>query len=427
MSEKNLKPRLLEEVLRQKLRSIGAVLIEGPRGCGKTTLAGAVAKSAIDLADSALQARRTELDAPAASYLKGRTPRLLDEWQRLPAVWDAVRFAVDHRRKPGLFLLTSSAAPADDDGVFHSGTGRVARLRLRPMSLFESWDSSGGVSLSALFEGRMAACRSRLGLDDVAWLACRGGWPAVIGLERSEALEYVAAVYREATSGELVFFDGVKRTVERVRALMRACARHQGTAISVPKLQAAMAAETPESRAVTTKTLFDYLDALRKIFVMEDLPAWQPALRSRSAVRTADARYFADPSLAAAALGLSPQALSQNPEVFSGVFKTLCIRDLRVYAESGAGTVRQFRDRNGLACDAVVERRGGAYGLAAIRLGGSEAVERAAKELKKLAGKIDVERMGASPAFLMVLTAVGEWAHRRSDGVCVVPVGCLRP
>ncbi len=423
---KNLKPRLLEEVVRRKLRGIGAVLIEGPRGCGKTTLAGAVAKSGVDLSDPELQARRLELDAPTGYYLKGRAPRMLDEWQRLPAVWDAMRLEVDHRRKPGQFLLTSSAALADGGLIFHSGTGRVAWIRLRPLSLWESGDSNGRVSLSGLLEGRFEPCRGRLGLEDVAWLACRGGWPEVIGLEKAEALERVAARYRAATSEDLVWFDGVKRTAANVRVLMRTCARHQGKTISVPKLRAAMAVESRGESVVTAKTLFDYLNALRKTFIMEDLPAWQPALRSRSAVRLTDARYLTDPSLAAAALGMGPRELAQDSVALSGLFKTLCLRDLRVYAESWDGRVSHFRDRNGLACDAVIERRGGACGLIAIRLGSGEAVELASRELKKLASKIDDERM-SKPSFLMVLTAVGEWAYQRTDGVCVVPIGCLRP
>lgn len=422
------KPRVLDEILVRKLRGIGAVLIEGPKLCGKTTTAENVAKSVIYMSDpNVWEKTKTTVDWPASHYLKGRTPRLIDEWQLMPKIWDAVRFEVDHRRKKGLFILTGSAVPADRSDIFHSGTGRFAWLRMRPMSLFESEDSNGKVSLDDLFAGRFEPCKNSLSYSRVAYLACRGGWPAIFGMDEKDALGLVFNYFDAVVNEDISRVDGVRRNATHAKKLLKSYARNQGSQISISGIQADMqASDVAADVTMSIKTTAGYLDALREIFVIEDMPAWNPNLRSKAAIRTAETRYFSDPSFCAAALDIGPKDLENNPETFGFVFETLCMRDLRTYADALDGSVYHYRDSNDLECDAVLHRRGGTYGLIEIKLGGDSAVEHGAHTLKKLASKIDDERM-SKPSFLMVLTAVGEWAYQRTDGVYVVPIGCLRP
>ncbi len=354
--------------------------------------------------------------------LEAAPPLLIDEWQAAPSLWDAVRLEVDERQATGQFILTGSAVPADRSKIFHTGTGRIARLRMRPMSLCESGDSSGGVSLGPLFEGCFSACRSKLGYEDVAFLVCRGGWPATLDQTPVEALTRSRECFEAVVSGERLRADGVKRRPEWFKRLMRVCSLHQGAPLSLASLSKALQAD---GQYVSTKTLSDYLEALAGAFVTEDVPAWRPKLRTKTAIRTTSVRAFSDPSFCAVALELKPEELMRRPDVFASAFKALCLRDLRVYGDLLDGMVYHYRDKNDLECDAVLHRRNGTYGLIEIKLGGEEAIEHGAKTLKALAGKIDETRM-EKPAFLMVLTAVGDFAYQREDGVFVVPVGCLK-
>ena len=422
------KHRIMDSLLAKKLQAKGAVLIEGPKWCGKTTTAEEIAASKVLLAktDAKEQFKRLlEIDSDAA--LSGEAPMLIDEWQTVPKLWDAVRYTVDHRRKMGQFILTGSAVPDKDAEKEreHSGTGRFAWLTMRPMTLSESGESNGSVSLADLFTapGKLLE-RNSLKLQDIAFLICRGGWPMAVGLPEEAALEQAFDYYDAVTKEDVTRVDGVKRASERVRRLMRAYARHQGTQASIATLREDL--KNNDTATLDDDTIVSYLEALRKIFVVEDMQAWNPNLRSKTAIRTADTRYFVDPSIATAALGMGPADLVNDLNTMGFFFETMCVRDLRVYAEALNGKVYHYRDKSGLECDAVVHLRNGQYGLIDIKLGGQSLIDDGVRTLNSLAAQVDTSRMKA-PAFKMVLTATGEYAYRRSeDGIYIVPVGCLK-
>ena len=420
--------RIMDSLLAKKLQAKGAVLIEGPKWCGKTTTAEEIAASKVLLAktDAKEQFKRLlEIDSDTA--LSGEAPMLIDEWQTVPKLWDAVRYTVDHRRKMGQFILTGSAVPDKDAEKEreHSGTGRFAWLTMRPMTLSESGESNGSVSLADLFTapGKLLE-RNSLKLQDIAFLICRGGWPMAVGLPEEAALEQAFDYYDAVTKEDVTRVDGVKRASERVRRLMRAYARHQGTQASIATLREDL--KNNDTATLDDDTIVSYLEALRKIFVVEDMPAWNPNLRSKTAIRTADTRYFVDPSIATAALGMGPADLVNDLNTMGFFFETMCVRDLRVYAEALNGKVYHYRDKSGLECDAVVHLRNGQYGLIEIKLGGQYLIDDGVRTLNSLAAQVDTSRMKA-PAFKMVLTATGEYAYRRSeDGIYIVPMGCLK-
>lgn len=420
--------RIMDSLLAKKLQAKGAVLIEGPKWCGKTTTAEEMAASKVLLAktDAKEQFKRLlEIDSDTA--LSSEAPMLIDEWQTVPKLWDAVRYTVDHRRKMGQFILTGSAVPDKDAEKEreHSGTGRFAWLTMRPMTLSESGESNGSVSLADLFTapGKLLE-RNSLKLQDIAFLICRGGWPMAVGLPEEAALEQAFDYYDAVTKEDVTRVDGVKRASERVRRLMRAYARHQGTQASIATLREDL--KNNDTATLDDDTIVSYLEALRKIFVVEDMPAWNPNLRSKTAIRTADTRYFVDPSIATAALGMGPADLVNDLNTMGFFFETMCVRDLRVYAEALNGKVYHYRDKSGLECDAVVHLRNGQYGLIEIKLGGQSLIDDGVRTLNSLAAQVDTSRMKA-PAFKMVLTATGEYAYRRSeDGIYIVPVGCLK-
>lgn len=420
--------RIMDSLLAKKLQAKGAVLIEGPKWCGKTTTAEEIAVSKVLLAktDAKEQFKRLlEIDSDTA--LSGEAPMLINEWQTVPKLWDAVRYTVDHRRKMGQFILTGSAVPDKDAEKEreHSGTGRFAWLTMRPMTLSESGESNDSVSLADLFAApEKLFGRNSLKLQDIAFLICRGGWPMAVGLPEEAALEQAFDYYDAVTKEDVTRVDGVKRASERVRRLMRAYARHQGTQASIATLREDL--KNNDIATLDDDTIVSYLEALRKIFVVEDMPAWNPNLRSKTAIRTADTRYFVDPSIATAALGMGPADLVNDLNTMGFFFETMCVRDLRVYAEALNGKVYHFRDKSGLECDAVVHLRNGQYGLIEIKLGGQSLIDDGVRTLNSLAAQVDTSRMKA-PAFKMVLTATGEYAYRRSeDGIYIVPVGCLK-
>ena len=408
--------RIMDGLLAKKLQAKGAVVIEGPKWCGKTTTAEEIAASKVLLARTDMKEQFNsllEIDTDAA--LSGETPMLIDEWQTVPKLWDAVRYTIDHRRKMGQFILTGSAVPDKEAEMAreHSGTGRFAWLTMRPMTLFESGESNGSVSLTALFSapGKILEKNSLR--------------PMSVGLPEEAALEQAFEYYDAVTKEDVTKADGVKRASERVQRLMRAYARHQGTQASIATLREDL--KNNDTAILNDDTIASYLEVLRKIFVVEDMPAWNPNLRSKTAIRTADTRYFVDPSIATAALGLGPDDLMNDLNTMGFFFETMCVRDLRVFAEALNGKVYHYRDKSGLECDAVVHLRNGQYGLIEIKLGGQSLINDGVATLNALAGRIDTSRMKA-PAFLMVLTATGEFAYRRpEDGVYVVPIGCLRP
>ena len=426
---KNYRSRIMDSLLAKKLQAKGAVLIEGPKWCGKTTTAEEIAASKIMLAKPDIKDHfksLLEIDSDAA--LTGDTPMLIDEWQTVPKLWDAVRYTVDHRHAMGQFILTGSAVPNQEAEKEreHSGTGRFAWLTMRPMTLFESGESNGTVSLGELFTApEKILQKNGLKLSDIAFLICRGGWPIAIGLPEEAALEQAFDYYDAVTKEDVTNVDGIKRSSERVQRLMRAYARHQGTQASIATLKEDL--KNNDTTTLDEDTISSYLDALRKIFVVEDMPAWNPNLRSKTAIRTTDTRYFVDPSIATAALGLGPTDLMNDLNSMGFFFEAMCVRDLRVFAEALNGKVYHYRDKSGLECDAVVHLRNGQYGLIEIKLGGDSLIKEGAETLNELANQIDTTRM-KSPAFKMILTATGEYAYRRpEDGIYVAPIGCLRP
>lgn len=418
----------MDGLLKRKLQAKGAVLIEGPKWCGKTTTAEQLAASKVMLAridEKNNFSNLMDLDQDAA--LSGSPPMLIDEWQTIPKLWDAVRYTVDHRRKMGQFILTGSAVPdrlAEQERE-HSGVGRFAWLTMRPMSLFESGDSNGSVSLADLFSSKEKILeKNELKLQDIAFLICRGGWPMAVGLSEEAALEQAFDYYDAVSKEDITRLDGMKRASTRIQRLMRSYARHQGTQVSIAALKEDL--KSNDTSTLDEDTINSYLEALRKIFVVEDMPAWNPNLRSKIAIRTADTRYFVDPSIATAALGLGPADLINDLNTMGFLFEAMCVRDLRVFADALNGKVYHYRDKSGLECDAVIHLRNGKYGLVEIKLGGASLINEGVRSLNLIDKKIDTTRMG-SPAFKMVLTAVGDFAYRRpEDGIYVVPIACLR-
>lgn len=424
--------RIADRLLENKLKGMGAVLVEGAKWCGKTTTAEQQAKSILYMDQPKDRATNLQLaQINPDLLLNGDTPRLIDEWQIAPELWDAVRFTVDHREGDGQFILTGSVTPLQDDEdveqgkrIFHSGAGRIARITMRPMTLWESGDSCGQISLEGLFCGtdKMIGINS-LELQDVAWLICRGGWPRAVDQDKNIALGRAFDYYDTVVNVDIKEPDGVERNPERVKLLMRSYARNQGTQVSLTAISADMKANDRDT--LDDRTVYSYLKALKGIFVVEDVKAWNPNLRSKSAIRSSDTRYFTDPSIAVAALGIGPADLMSDLNTLGLFFETMCMRDLRVYVQALDGEVYHYRDSDGLECDAVVHLRDGSYGLIEIKLGGERLIEEGAKSLQKLAKKIDTTKMKI-PSFLMVLTATGKYAFKREDGVWVVPIGTLK-
>lgn len=421
---KEYRKRIADDILSRKLEGKGAVLIEGPKWCGKTTTAEQIAASILYMDDPEKKEQNISMsELNPKRLLKGETPRLIDEWQLAPKLWDAIRFEVDHRRELGQFLLTGSAVPVDTKEITHSGTGRFTWLTMRPMSLYESGDSTGDVSLKDLFENNTVDGESDMTIDRLAFLACRGGWPQAIDMRDDIALDQARDYYDAVVRSDINRADNIQKNAEKVRRLMRSYARNQGS--QVPNTVLARDVSANDEESMSQETVATYLNALRKIFVVEDMPAWNPNLRSKTAIRSSDTRYYVDPSIAAAALGIGPNDLINDLNTFGFIFETLCIRDLRVFADALDGQVYHYRDKDGQECNAVIHLRNGQYGLIEIKLGGDKLIEEGAQSLKKMESKIDTDKMKA-PSFLMVLTGVGGYAYRRKDGVCVVPIGCLR-
>lgn len=423
---KTYKKRVCDEILTEELSVMGAVLIEGAKWCGKTTTAEHLAKSAFYM-DEYGKSEENRLLARTAPkrILDGEPVRLIDEWQIAPELWDAVRYAVDHGESAGRFILTGSSVPPDIREVNHSGAGRFAWVKMRPMTLFESGDSSGEASLEDLFKAADISGATSQGksLEEIAYLACRGGWPKVSAMYSQIALN-VAFSYLEAiVKTDISRVDNVDRNEERTRRVMRSYARLQGTQASASVIRADIAAN--ETSSLTEATVCSYINALKRLFVIEDMGAWSINLRNKTTIRTSDTRYFTDPSIATSAMGLGPEDLMNDLKTFGFVFETMAVRDLRVYAQRLHGSVAHYKDASGLECDGVVHLRNGDYGLVEIKLGGNELIEKGAQTLKKLAGRIDTTK-SKKPSFMMVLTAVGEFVYRREDGVYVVPITALK-
>ncbi len=420
----NYKKRIVDELLSRKLKGKGAVLIEGPKWCGKTTTAEQISKSILYMANPEDKEQNLMLaDINPSLLLKGETPRLIDEWQLASKLWDAVRFEVDHRKNEGQFILIGSSVPADQNLISHTGTGRFSFLMMRPMTLFESLESNGSVSLKDLFASKEINGTNKLSLEDIAYLCCRGGWPRSIFMDKDIALDQAFDYYDATINSDISRVDGIKRDSIRAKNLMRSYARNIGTQASIETLKNDII--NNDSFSLDNGTILSYINALKKIFVIEEAPAWNPNLRSKTAIRSSDTRYFIDPSIAVATLGIGPDDLINDLNTFGFIFENLCIRDLRVYAESINGNLYHYRDSSSLECDAVIHLRNGDYGLVEIKLGGDNLIEEGASNLIKLKNKLDTSKM-KNPSFLMVVTATGNYAYKRNDDVYVVPIGSLK-
>lgn len=418
--------RIADDLLARKLESSGAVLIEGAKWCGKTTTAEQFAKSVIYIDDPENMMQNIQLSKLSPQHLlQGETPRLIDEWQLAPNLWDSIRFTIDRRNNFGQFILTGSAIPADHSNIHHSGTGRFSWLRMRPMSLYESGESSGEVSLEELFTSpQQIFGQNKLDIERIAYLICRGGWPMSLHLREEIASDTAINYYDAIVNTDISRVDGVSRSADRTKRLLRSYARAQGSQVSLSSIREDLIANELETFDVDT--LSSYIEALKKIYVIEDAPAWNPNLRSKASIRTSDTRYFTDPSIAAASLGAGAKDLIQDLNTMGFLFETLCIRDLRVYADALGGWVYHYKDSYGQESDAVIHLRNGAYGLIEIKLGGDNAILKGIDSLQKVSNAIDLKRMGA-PAFRMVLTGTGNFAYKAEDGTYIVPIGCLKP
>lgn len=422
------RPRIADQLLAESLEALGAVLVQGTKWCGKTTTSVHHANSVLYMDDPTQKAQNLALaQTNIKQLLAGATPRVIDEWELAPELWDAARFEVDHRDEHvGQFIFTGSAVPKEKDKekMFHSGAGRFDWITMRPMSLWESGDSTGDVSITDLFDGAMPEGTSSVDLDRLAFLTCRGGWPGALTLSENAALHVSRAYLKAVVNSDINRVDDVKRDPDLMLRIIRSLARNQGEQIPYTTIRADVI--NNEKVQLSDDTVESYVKVLKKIFLEEDMRAWNPNLRSKTAIRTTDTRYFVDSSIATAALGLGPKDLINDLIDFGFYFETLAVRDLRVYADALDGEVFHYQDKNGLECDAVLHRRNGSYGLIEIKIGGADNIEKGAKTLKDLASKIDTTKMKA-PSFMMVVTGIGQYAYRRPDGVCVVPIGCLKP
>lgn len=422
------RPRIADQLLKESLETVGAVLVQGTKWCGKTTTSVHQAGSVLYMDDPNQKDQNIALAQTNISrLLEGATPRVIDEWELVPELWDAARFEVDHRDiHVGQFIFTGSAVPKEKDQkkIFHNGAGRFDWIKMRTMSLYESGDSTGDLSIGSLFEGGMPDGKSNIDLDRLAYLTCRGGWPGALTLTEKAALRVSSAYLKAVVNYDINKVDDVKRNPELMQRIIRSLARNQGEQIPYTTIRKDVIAN--ENIQLSVDTIESYIKILNHIFLEEDMPAWNPNLRSKTAIRTSDTRYFVDPSIATAALGVGPNDLLNNLIDFGFYFETLAVRDLRVYADALDGQIYHYRDKSGLECDAVLHRRNGQYGLIEIKLGGEDNIEKGSETLKALAAQIDTNKMNA-PSFLMVLTGIGNYAYKRADGVFVVPIGCLKP
>ena len=418
-------PRLVEKEIELKLRTSGAVVVAGPKFCGKTTTCMLYQKSFVKL--NTKQAIAMARLNPKA-MLKGETPRLIDEWQKAPDIWNQVKDDLDFNYEFGKYILTGSSTPADKTEVHHSGAGRIAPVMMRPMSLWESQDSKGGVSLGDLFNGGEEFTwdtNQDFTLDDVAFLLCRGGWPISVLAPKDIAIE----ITKNYWNGLFAFEDQENerfrnKKPEVLKMIIRSYARHISTEAAISTIIADV--RQSNERTMDTKTFDDYLEALKDLYILEDMPAWNPNIRSKTSIRSTPTRHFVDTSIACRALGVMPEDLLADLESFGLFFEDMAVRDLKVYAGTLGGEVRHYRDNAGLECDAVIHLENGQWGAIEIKLGGDDLIEAGASSLKRLKAKLAEKSDEKAPSFLMVLTAVGS-SYQREDGVYVVPINLLMP
>lgn len=419
------KHRIADRILERKVLGKGAVLIEGPKWCGKTTTAKQLSKSILDLGDSSVLMQSSQLiEIGPKALLEGKTPRLIDEWQALPTIWDCIRSEVDRRGEPSQFILTGSSVLPEAEETIHSGTGRFAYIKMRTMSLYESGESTGSISLSDLFEGKsFEVLQNEMDIDELAYLICRGGWPWATLIPKEVALDQAFDYVDSVVQKDIQRVDKIKRSPDRARLLLRSYARNISQQISYATIRKDMLAN--DASTLDEDTVADYVKALKKLFVIEDLAAWNPNIRSKAAIRTSHTRHFVDPSIGTAALRLGPKDLINDLQSFGLFFEDLVVRDLRVYAEALDGELYHYRDSSGLECDTVLHRRNGSYALLEVKIGGENRINEGAANLLALAKNIDTNKMSA-PSFMAVIIGVGKYAYQRKDGVYVIPIGCLK-
>lgn len=419
------KHRIADRILERKVLGKGAVLIEGPKWCGKTTTAKQLSKSILDLGDSSVLMQSSQLiEISPKALLEGKTPRLIDEWQALPTIWDCIRSEVDRRGEPSQFILTGSSVLPEAEETIHSGTGRFAYIKMRTMSLYESGESTGSISISDLFEGKsFEVLQNEMDIDELAYLICRGGWPWATLIPKEVALDQAFDYVDSVVQKDIQRVDKIKRSPDRARLLLRSYARNISQQISYATIRKDMLAN--DSSTLDEDTVADYVKALKKLFVIEDLAAWNPNIRSKAAIRTSDTRHFVDPSIGTAALRLGPKDLINDLQSFGLFFEDLVVRDLRVYAEALDGELYHYRDSSGLECDTVLHRRNGSYALLEVKIGGENRINEGAANLLALAKNIDTNKMSA-PSFMAVIIGVGKYAYQRKDGVYVIPISCLK-
>lgn len=417
-------PRIIDAALAEKMSYTGAVLVRGPKWTGKTSTCEQLAESALYLRDPDEYDQNMELAQTKPSLLlRGEKPRLIDEWQVAPVLWDAIVNAVDKSKGvSGQYLLTGSATPVNPELIRHTGTGRIARLTMRSMSLYESGESTGEVSLESLFNGEDVEGVSTMSIEGLASCICRGGWPEAVVKKStdpsSQARDYLDAV----AENDISEASGIKRNAGKARALLRSLARCSAQEASLSTIASDMSGD---GVSMTEKSVASYINSLKKIFVIEDIPAWAPTLRSKTPLRTSSTWHFTDPSLAAAALQTNAEGLLGDLSTMGFLFESLCVRDLRIYMDSIGGGVYHYRDKTGLEVDAIVQKDGGAWGAIEVKLGGDARIEEGAEHLNKLERKIDTTKT-PPPSFKAVMTG-GKYAYRRDDGVYVLPLACLKP
>lgn len=416
--------RISDNILENKLDLLGAVLIEGTKWCGKTTTATQKAKTVVMMNDEEKNYVSIAEISPSL-LLKGETPVLIDEWQKVPSLWDVIRFEVDKRATTGQFILTGSSTPVDKSKISHSGIGRISRMTMRPMTLYESGDSSGDVSLNALFESTDDIFFSAdSDISKTAYLVCRGGWPQSLGRNEKTALQISYEYVEGLIEADLAKATGRKINKDKASRLLKSYSRNVGTQINIEEIRKDIIGKG-ENTQFGINTLHLYIDALKDSYIIEDAEAWSAQLRSKTVIRSTPTRYFVDPSIATASLRVGPEDLINDLRTFGFLFENMVIRDLRVYAESIDGDVFHYLDSDNLECDAVIHLRNGKYGLVEIKLGGETNIEKGASTLNKLEAKIDSSTMKA-PSFKMIIVGVGSYAYKRKDGVLVVPVTCLK-
>jgi predicted AAA+ superfamily ATPase len=415
-------PRLIDDVLKKKLKLYGAICIKGCKWCGKSTTAKQYSKSFLELQNPiTIKNNMMIANTRPDLLLQGEKPRLIDEWQDAPVIWDAIRFDVDNSGLKGQYILTGSITPRNEKPK-HTGTGRIVTLLMRTMSLYESKESVGTVSLKQLFDkDEDIKGVSKLQLEDIAFLCARGGWPESLQFKDEDSYTIARDYLESIINNDINTVDGVERNPNIVRTILRSLARNISTTANLSVIRE----DTQNSdNDISEKTIAEYIKALNDINIMDDVEAWQPKLRSKTDIRKSKKREFVDPSIAVAALRATDKDLLKDFNTFGLIFESLCIRDLKIYSQNIDGEVYYYRDKTGLECDAVVHLHDGRWGAIEIKLGSDEAIEEAAKNLLKFKNNIDVEQMN-EPSFLMVLTGT-EYAYRREDGVYVVPLGTLK-